>query len=442
MGGFLPSRRRFLGGAGAVVGLPFLDSALPRAAWGQPAPQLLRVMPVFFPNGFDRRGYGTGANWETSAILAPMAPHKSRTLILDGLCNFPAAGLHEKAIRGLLTCQAAGGGDTNTGGGISMDQVIAQKLAGQTRTPSLQLGLDSTTDRTISWTASTQPLPSNGNLADIFNKIFAGFDPNVSQGEIDRRRRYETSVLDYVMGEVQTLQPKLGRADKSRMDQYLTQIRSLEMQVNAMTPVASGGMCSKPAAAPTGSATPDKLKALMDLSVMAFECDATRVLTLQVQTYGTSHTWIGVPGNHHDLSHWGADTAKRDAIQKINVWEVQQYAYLIGRLAALDGGKFFDNSLVFFTSEISEGDSHATQNTPFIVNGTLGGTFPNGGRYVKVKSDLGHQNRFNRNYLDGSGWSYMPSACFFLDIINKFGGGLAKFGEDGDRSLLATGQLG
>lgn len=450
MAGYLPSRRRFLGGAGVVVGLPFLESAAPRSAWGQPGAPIRRFLPVYFPVGVDKRGWGTGSSWVTAPTLAPLAKVSRKTGILDGVCNIPGFGLHELAVTAFLTCRRAG--ENKGGGDTSVDQLIAARTAAATRVPSLQVGVESGISYPgsypvhLSWKTATQPLPLVGNPVQIFNSLFQGFDPGLSQVEAERRRRYETSVLDYVRAETQSLGARVGRSDRVRLDQYLSEVRQLESKLTA----ADFSRCSVPQAPAASTATlgyDRKLAVMIDLVVLAFRCDATRVILLASNTGNHSHPWLGIPEGHHDLSHWGADTSKRDRTQRIDVWQMQQYASLIEKLDAVDDGggrTLLDNTFAFFSSEVEEGDSHGCYRLPLVVNGTLGGVFPAwNGRYIRLRGP-GGSYPFNNAEKTVFGYGQdIPLSWLYVSVMNAFGLAAARFGDDtiqGD--LLKTGQLG
>jgi hypothetical protein len=183
---------------------------------------------------------------------------------------------------------------------------------------------------------------------------------------------------------------------------------------------------------------------MYDLSVAALACDATRVVAFYPGMTNSSAPWIGVPQGHHDLSHWGSDTSKRDKVQLIDIWEVQQYARLIQNMDAIDegGGRtLLDNSMVYLSSEIDEGDGHGDKNLPFVMAGTLGGAFPNtGGKILKMRGPttggVMHSN--------GNIWPYsgnMPQSWFFVSCINAFGGNVTQFGADVPGDMVKSGQL-
>src|SRR6185503_2975567 len=83
-------RRLFLGGAAALVALPFFESLAPREAHGQAVGAPKRFLGYFAPNGFDMADYrpvgGTGA-LAFGPMMAALEPLKSKVMVLTGLQN-------------------------------------------------------------------------------------------------------------------------------------------------------------------------------------------------------------------------------------------------------------------------------------------------------------------------------------------------------------------
>jgi hypothetical protein len=111
-----------------------------------------------------------------------------------------------------------------------------------------------------------------------------------------------------------------------------------------------------------------------------------------------------ITDGHHTLSHHGGDTGKNDALEVINRWEVEQFAKLARKLKAItepDGSTVLDNSALFFSSEIEDGDSHSHLNMPILLAGKAGNAlrtgqhlqFPNapslGNLFVTVAQAMG-----------------------------------------------------
>lgn len=435
MSGPRVSRRWFLGGAGAMVGLPLLESLMPRRLHAEPIPAAKRILAYYVPCGIHMPTWTPSSAGELilSPTLMPLEKVRSKLLVLSGLQNLPARpdgpGDHASGTGAFLTCAHPFKTDgTGIKNGISMDQVAANELKKLTRIPSLQLGTDGgggtgncdsgyscAYARNISWASDTQPLPKTTNPQVVFDTIFAGFDPKATLAEQARRLKYKKSVLDYALAEANSLKLKLAATDNLKVDEYMSGIRDLEKKLE--TPVAT---CSVPTRPVADYAHEAKIKMLSDLMVLAFQCDATRVITFMLGNAGDNRSFdfIGAPGGHHALSHHGGSAASFDALKKIDKWEVTQLAYLLEKMDSIvepNGMTMLDNSSVFFSSEIEDGDAHRHTNLPVILAGSAGGTFKTG-RHVK--------------------YSATPLANLFTSMLNATGVANTKFGQDG------TGPLG
>ncbi len=409
------SRRLLLGGGATLFGLPFLESALPRAARAAGEATPVRLVYIFLPNGLDMatfRPATVGTDYALPPMFTGLEALKPDFSIVTGLENISAkpdgAGDHAAGTSGFITCAHATKSQTDIKLGISADQVAAQKIGKTTRLPSLQLGIDGgggTGDcdsgyscayaRNVSWSDAQTPLPKIVDPAQAFNQLFEGFDPNASAAEAAKRRAYEKSVIDFVLADVDGLAPKLGATDKIKLDQYLTSVRELEKRVVDMGPGAS----CKPGTPPTKGAMldyPGKIKAMMDLIALSFACDATRIVTLMFGNAVSQHThpFLEITAGHHDISHHMSDPTMIAQLAKIGAWEMQQIGYFFDKLKALpdavDGQNVLFNSAVFVSSDISDGNRHNHDDMPIVLGGHGGGKLKPGQHVTytpKAKTD-------------------------------------------------------
>jgi hypothetical protein len=430
------SRRAFLGSAGAVIALPWLESALPRSARAQAAPPL-RFLGYYVPCGIQMVGWtpsAEGAGYDLPTILEPLIDIQGKVSVLTGLANAPARpdgpGDHASGTGAFLTCAhpyKTEGADIKNG--ISLDQHLAEAFGTETSLKSLQLGIDGGSSaggcdsgyscayaRNISWAGPSTPLPKLTDPSVVFDRMFAGFDSAATAEQTERRLRQNASVIDAVMADAQALSRKLGAHDKHKLDEYMTGVRELETR---MTDAAQGPMCSPGDRPGSDFAYPEQVKVMSDLMVLAFQCDLTRFTTFMLGNAGSgrSYDFIGVSGGHHDLSHHQGDQAKIASLITIANWEVQQLAYLLAKMDAVDEGgeSLLDHSIVFFSSEIEDGNSHSHFNMPILLAGGAGGAFTPG-RHL----------RFANNQSVGK---------LFVSIMQAFGMSEANFGDDGDGPL-------
>lgn len=389
------SRRAFLGGGAAVIALPWLESWSRPARAGAVGPCPVRVLWIHCPNGMMMQDWtpsSTGAGYDLPRILQPLAPVQAEVSVLTGLANEPAAvpvaGDHARGTGSFLTCatvEHTAGDDIYNG--TSIDQVVAQAIGDQTFLPSLELGCaggapvgdcDSgyscAYSRNVSWASPTTPQAKVTDPALLFDRLFSGFDPDETQEDRDRRRRWRSSVLDTVVDDANALQGRLSTSDRSKLDEYLTGLRELEQRIQS----GSDGSCLPPLRPGSNLAYEEQVPAFHELLVTALACDLTRTGTFMLENAGSnrSFSFLGVTGAHHELSHHQGDPSTTEALVTIGTWEVAQYADLVARMAAVqeaDGSTLLDNSLVFFSSEISDGDRHNHDDLPVLLAGRGGG---------------------------------------------------------------------
>jgi len=408
-----PTRRLFLGGAAAVVGLPFLDSLLPRQARAAAAEVPKRLLYYYLPNGINMAGFRpstTGASYATPPMLKPLDGLKADFTVITGLENAPSrpegAGDHAAGTSGFITCAHAKKSDSSFSLGVSVDQVAAGQIGKATRLPSLQLGIEGGSSaggcdsgyscaysRNISWADATTPLPKLTSPQQIFDQIFMGFDPKASQVEIAKRKAYGQSVLDAVTRDTQSLTSKLGVTDQGKLDQYLTGVRELERRLGD-----NSAITCDPGVKPSGTFDyPTQVKAVCDLMVLALQCDSTRIITFMMGNAGSNHThpFLGISRGHHDISHHGTDQTNIDQLQQIGTWEMEQIAYLMTKMKAVVEGdsNLLSNSTLFVGSEISDGDRHNHDDLPILLCGHGGGAFV-GGKHVSYAASA-HQKVAN-----------------------------------------------
>jgi hypothetical protein len=436
------SRRAFLGGAGAVLALPWLESAFPARVRAQNKPPT-RFLAYYVPNGIrmsDWTPSAQGASYPLPKILASLAPLQDQISVLTGLANKPAKpdgpGDHASGTAAFMTnahpFKTEGADIAN---GVSLDQHLAEMLGGDTTLRSLQLGIDGGSNAggcdsgyscaytsNVSWAGPATPLPKLTDPRTAFDRLFAGLDPQASQAELGARLRRSKSLLDYVLADAKSLGMRLGSHDRRKLDEYMSSVRELELRLDMAA--SSGPMCD-PGMSPSSDniAYPAKVLLMSDLMVLAFQCDVTRFTSFMLGNAGSnrSYDFIGVSGAHHEISHHMDVPEQLDKLTVIDTWEVEQLMYLLTKMAAIDEGgeSLLHHSLVFFSSEIEDGNSHAHVNMPILLAGAAGGAFSPGKHIVwKDQSSIGK---------------------LFVSILQAFGLSDTRFGVDGDGALTGLG---
>ncbi|MGE0790937.1 MAG: DUF1552 domain-containing protein [Sandaracinaceae bacterium] len=405
-------RRAFLRGLGTAIALPALEAMIPRGARADAAP--LRVLYYYVPNGVYVPAWtpsGVGNAWSPSPTLAPLATWglTNDVTVVTGLRNDPVNiqdnGAHFRGTAGLLSARTIV--KEHIQNGISADQVAAQAIGGETIFRSLQVGLAAGGAGTglcgaqwpcayltnISWSSDTTPMGKEISPRAVFDRLFAGQGQQASQDARDRRRALDLSVLDFVRGDATRLMARLGRTDRARMDEYLTEVRELERRIMGSS---SGDMCDA-GDPPPGGTLQERLEQMQDLMVLAFRCDLTRIATFMTlnagaSDYNTVYSWltatqapdgspitpIPVTEPKHANSHHQELVERVAQLQAIATWEVERFGRLVSALKNTPEGTgtLLDNCLVVFTSEYGDPNSHTAIDMPCIVAGSGCGQLP------------------------------------------------------------------
>jgi len=416
------SRRLFLTGAATTLALPFLPSAVwTRRASAAACTAPRRFMAWMVPNGMVMNNWTpstTGTDWALTPILQPLAPVRSKIKILTGLDHQATAepgsppGGHG-AGTGCLLNMLPVFGHLNDATRTSVDQLLLPALnsaeCGTPLLPSLNIGLQGDNglcdrvscdfSRAISWIKG-KPQPNIYDPQALFDRMFAGFNdtPGMTDAQAAARKAEHKSVLDAVLADISSLNTKLSKTDRDKLDEYATSLRELEASLDNM---GTGRSCEKPLR-PAASEKLDQergitpttiveshTKTFVDLMALAFTCDITRSITFMLGN-GTSNNdfgfLLGSSTPHHGTSHHQQDAKKLAALTKIDTWEVQQIANLLTKLDAAkdaDGQTVLDNTTFYMSSDIGDGDSHNHWDMPVLLAGRAGG---------KLNVDGGHVN--------------------------------------------------
>ena len=423
-------RRTFLRGMGAAIALPLLDAMVPALtplAKAAAAPRT-RFGAIYIPNGaivdeFFPTSFGT--NWEFTPILKPLEPFKNQIVVVKNLTrSHPGSqvGDHAVSVGGYLTGvwpkrTEAEDVYANT----TIDQVVAKQIGQDTPLPSLEVATEDFTGyvgacspgfscaylNTISWSSPTTPLPMEINPRTVFERLFGQAGTAASRASHARQQK---SILDSITAEATDLQRSLGSRDRTRVNEYLDNLREIERRIQQ---AEAHGASHVTVGAPIG--VPDSWEEhvglLYDLTAAAWQADVTRVFTFMLARELSQRTYanLGVTEQHHTVSHHGNDPDKIAKNVKINVYHMQLFAKFLDKLRSIEDGDgtLLDHAVVISGGGMGNPNGHLTDPLPVVC---VGGGMGKGYRHIELPTRT-------------------PVGDLWLAVAHKFGNQMKQFGD-------------
>jgi len=426
---------------GVALALPWMESLggvtapllgqVPAAMKANTPP--LRLGIVFFSNGVEPIHWwakGQGATMELGPGLLPMLPHRQDMVFLQGLYNKTAEVSTSPHLgrMNVLSGAPVSLDPNEIRVGTSMDQIIAARIGGRTAVPSLVLGIEPNELRledglsmiygsSVSWVSPTKPATKELYPSRVFDRL-------VGDGS---GRQLDRSILDEIRRDSQSLRPKISRGDNEKLSEYLESIRDIEKRIahaskeerlEGWRPTLAQPDMPRPKNELPQN-VPDHMKLMLDLIVLAFQMDKTRIATLMLNNDLSQMNFKfleGVQGALHlDLTHNGHAADKEAMYLKTNQYHIAQFAYLTQRMKDISEGEttLLDNSILVATSSLFDGDLHGASQLPFLITGKGGGT-------IKTGRIL--------DYLD-KGDEGRKACSLHLSLMDRMGVTLDKFGD-------------
>ena len=424
-------RRTFLKGLGASIGLPLLDGMVPALSAAPKATPRLGF--IYIANGVIQDQWipkTEGRGFELTPILKPLAPVREHINILSGLSHRQAdtfgdgTGDHPRSSAVWLTGVHAydrSRPDIEVHLATSADQIAARTIGKNTAAPSIEMNLDLPTqgacdtsdcffNNTISWRNPTTPNPAEAHPRLVFERLFG--DGGSAAQRLARMKR-NGSILDSVMREAGSLNRTLGAGDQTKLSEYLDSVREIEQRLQSIEErgIESVELPERPIEVPAGFE--EHIKLMFDLQALGFQADATRVFTMIVCRELSARTYpqIGIPDQHHPVSHHRNDPALIVKKTKIDTYHVQMLSYFLQKLQATpDGdGSLLDQSLILYGGGMGDGNLHRHSNLPCLTAGKLGGQFETG-RHIAYPLDT-------------------PMSNLLVSVLNKAGAPVEKLGD-------------
>jgi hypothetical protein len=435
-------RRTFLRAMGTAVALPMLDAMVPALASAASTAPVPRLGFIYIANGVIQKDWTpatTGAGFELTPILQPLAPVRDQITLLSGLSHLQAdtfgdgTGDHPRASAVWLTGVHA---YDRTKPGVevrlatTVDQIAAREIGRTSRVPSLELSVDFPTQgacdsgdcfyvNTVSWRNETTPNPTESHPRVVFERLFGdGGSAEMRQARV----RVDASILDSLVTEVSRVTSSLGAGDRVKLSEYLDSIREVEHRIRNAEMQAEHDveLPDRPTDIPASFDTHTKL--MLDLQALAFRADITRVFSMIMSRELSSRTFptIGVPEQHHAVSHHRNDPELIAKKARIDTYQVQLLGYFLEKLQATpDGdGTLLDHSLILYGGGMGDGNLHRHSDLPCLIAGKLGGAIKPG-RHVRYAVDT-------------------PMSNLLVTLLDKVGVHVDKIGDSTGRLDVDT----
>jgi hypothetical protein len=370
------SRRTFLKAAGVCLGLPLLEAMSPRGLWAADAAQSPRrfvgimtnqgILPQFF---FPAQA---GKDYESTPYLDLLKDHRNDMTVFSGV-SLPGVDGGHAAERAFLTGTPHPGRGSFRNG-ISLDQLAAESIGGDSRFPSLSLmvGSDSLS---LSWTRNGSMIPPERSPLKLYQKLFVE-DSKDGKAAAHQRLKEDRSLLDALIEQTKKLEKSVSAVDRERLDQYYTAVRELEKRLAKSenwvdVPKPKVEMKQPEEIKDTNDLVANS-RVMFDLARLALETESTRVITVCVSLASVTPRQIpGVHTNTHELTHHGNREEKISELRKI---EEAQLMVLSDFLTKLRGARendqsLFDRTTVLYGTNMGSANSHSNDNLPVLLAG-------------------------------------------------------------------------
>jgi hypothetical protein len=401
------SRRTFMRGAmGATIALPFLDAMVPALSAAPKSP--FRFGAIYFPCGVYPDTWhpdAAGSSFAFKPVMQPLEPFRNQLVTVSKMkapwgesIHLGASSAFLNGVGPVVSHDEQGDAFGQIHSKKTVDQYIADQVAGDTPLRSLEVGTEDmgtavgacdmfscTFFNTLSWRDDSSPLPVGINPRVTFERMFGETD---SASRRFARLKEKESLLDSVTEETAKLKRSLGGPDQAILDEYLTNIREVEHQLDRME-TRLGTITGNPEA-PVGlpEAYDDHMTITYNLMHLAYQGDISRVFSFMTGHEATDrgYAFIGVPEQHHSISHHGNDPEKMAKYAKIATYQIVKFAEFLDKLKATKegDGTLLDHAVLYWGSGMSNGNAHDRNNPPAVIVGGGCGRLK-GNRHIVAK---------------------------------------------------------
>jgi Protein of unknown function (DUF1552) len=425
------SRRTLLRGMGVSVALPLLDSMVPAQTplAKTAASSRSRLSCIYVPHGATMDKWtpaAEGKSFQFTEILSPLEKFRDRVTIVSNLAHPAAGGVgsdagadHARSAAVFLSGVHPEKDSIRVG--PTIDQIAAQQIGQDTPLPSIELSIEEVAlscgsgyacaySNTISWKTPTTPLPMENNPQVVFEKLFGDGSNNADRLA---RKQQSRSLLDSVMDQVASLQRELPASDRTKLGEYLDDVREIERRIQKAENQIPADLKLPEAPVGVPESFDEHFKIMFDLQVLAFRAEITRIATMMYarDTSGAVYPQSGVRDGFHVASHHSNNRANMDKFALINRYHLEMLAYFLDKLKSTpDGdGNLLDHSMVLYGSSMSNGNQHDHDPLPIVLAGAASGQLT-GGRHL--------QNA-----------PHTPMSNLLVSVLNKLGMNTESHGD-------------
>ncbi len=425
------SRRTLLRGMGVSVALPLLDSMVPAQTplAKTAASSRSRLSCIYVPHGATMDKWTPGAEgkgFQFTEILSPLEKFRDRVTVVSNLAHPAAGGVgsdagadHARSAAVFLSGVHPEKDSIRVG--PTIDQIAAEHIGQDTPLPSIELSIEEVAlscgsgyacaySNTISWKTPTIPLPMENNPQVVFEKLFGDGSNNADRLA---RKQQSRSLLDSVMDQVASLQRELPASDRTKLGEYLDDVREIERRIQKAENQIPADLKLPEAPVGVPESFDEHFKIMFDLQVLAFRAEITRIATMMYarDTSGAVYPQSGVRDGFHVASHHSNNRANMDKFALINKYHVEMLAYFLDKLKSTpDGdGNLLDHSLVLYGSSMSNGNQHDHDPLPIVLAGAASGQMA-GGRHMQYAP-------------------HTPMSNLLVSVLNKLGVNAESHGD-------------
>ena len=430
------SRRTFLRGitasqAPVLIGLPPLVSMFNSSgtayAAGTKVNAAIQKRFVFWfnGNGITERYWiplTTGAGYDMTPCLSPLARVRNDVLVLSGLDNAADRSGHPTSMSALISCTPFTGRGPS---GPSFDQILSRRLGDNSRFRSLQVGVTQESfggsiQKNMSWAGPDRPLPPEEIPHRLFDRVFGA----KNEGWINRKR----SILDSVRVDAAMLRKDLPQEDAVRLEEHLSSVRDLERAIASLPPEYHKPMEFKPDEDLDLKDWPQVAKIQSDLVAYALATGQTRIASYMLtKCQGLARfPWLGhTEARHHDYTHAdgkapsGRGEVGQRILRDICRWHVEEFAYLVAKLRSIPegDGTLLDNTVAVFVHEHAEAGPHKNNGMIALVAGSKDRIAL--GRHTRIAGTIGDLYLTLADDVLNAGLRQLPTAERKLTQILK-----------------------